>query len=152
MSKITIQNILDFKKSKSPFATLTAYDYTSAKILDSAGIPLILVGDSAAMVMLGHENTLPISMSEMKIFVKAVSRGAQNALIVADMPFMTYQTSVEKALGNAGQFLKECNANAVKLEGGERVLPQIKAMVNADPAKQKQRDELAKARQQQNPN
>jgi len=122
---------LDFKKSKSPFATLTAYDYTSAKILDSAGIPLILVGDSAAMVMLGHENTLPISMSEMKIFVKAVSRGAQSALIVADMPFMTYQTSVEKALENAGQFLKGCNANAVKLEGGERVLPQIKAMVNA---------------------
>ena len=131
MKKITIQDILDFKKSKTPFATLTAYDFTSAKIVDSVGIPLILVGDSAAMVMLGHNNTLPVSMEEMKLFVKAVSNGAKNALIVADMPFMSYQSSVEKALENAGQFLKECGANAVKLEGEERVIPQITAMVNA---------------------
>ena len=131
MKKITIQDILDFKKSKTPFATLTAYDFTSAKIVDSVAIPLILVGDSAAMVMLGHNNTLPVSMEEMKLFVKAVSNGAKNALIVADMPFMSYQSSVEKALENAGQFLKECGANAVKLEGGERVIPQITAMVNA---------------------
>ena len=122
---------MDFKKSKTPFATLTAYDFTSAKIVDSVGIPLILVGDSAAMVMLGHNNTLPVSMEEMKLFVKAVSNGAKNALIVADMPFMSYQSSVEKALENAGQFLKECGANAVKLEGEERVIPQITAMVNA---------------------
>ena len=122
---------MDFKKSKTPFATLTAYDFTSAKIVDSVEIPLILVGDSSAMVMLGHNNTLPVSMEEMKLFVKAVSNGAKNALIVADMPFMSYQSSVEKALENAGQFLKECGANAVKLEGGKRVIPQITAMVNA---------------------
>jgi len=131
LKQITIQNILDFKKSDIPFATLTAYDYTSAKIVDSAGIPLILVGDSAAMVMLGHNNTLPISMEEMKLFVKAVSKGAKNALVVADMPFMSYQSSVKNSLENAGEFIKECGANAVKLEGGEQIIPQITAMVDA---------------------
>tara|TARA_S200000501_G_scaffold373363_1_gene420306 strand:+ start:3817 stop:4647 length:831 start_codon:yes stop_codon:yes gene_type:complete len=131
LKKITIQDILDYKKSKTPFAALTAYDYTSAKIVDSAEIPLILVGDSAAMVMLGHKNTLPISMQEMKLFVKSVSNGAKNALIVADMPFMSYQSSVKTALENAGQFIKECGANAVKLEGGESIIPQIKAIVNS---------------------
>ena len=122
---------MDLKKSKKPFTAITAYDYTSAKIVDSTDIPIILVGDSVAMVMLGHENTLPVTMDQMKIFVQAVSRGTQNALIVADMPFMSYQASIEEALRNAGQFLKECNANAVKLEGGERVLPQISSMVEA---------------------
>lgn len=131
MNKITIQKILELKNSNKPFATLTAYDYTSAKIVDSTGIPIILVGDSAAMVMLGYENTLPITMDEMAIFVKAVSRGANNALIVADMPFLSYQTSVENALTNAGFFIKECNANAVKLEGGDNVIPQISAIVQA---------------------
>ena len=131
MNKITIQDILDYKKSRKPFATLTSYDYSSAKIVDSTGIPLILVGDSAAMVMLGYENTLPITMDEMLVFVKAVSRGSTNALVVADMPFMSYQSSVEQALVNAGLFVKEGNANAVKLEGGKRVIPQINAMVQS---------------------
>ena len=131
MNKITIQDILDYKKSSKPFATLTSYDYSSAKIVDSTGIPLILVGDSAAMVMLGYKNTLPITMDEMLVFVKAVSRGTKKALVVADMPFMSYQSSVEQALVNAGLFVKEGNANAVKLEGGERVIPQIIAMVQS---------------------
>ena len=127
MNKITIQNILDYKKSGKPFATLTAYDYSSAKIVDLTGIPLILVGDSAAMVMLGYENTLPITMDEMLVFVKAVSRGTKYAIVIADMPFMSYQTSVEQALINAGRFVKEGKAGAVKLEGGERIIPQITA-------------------------
>jgi 3-methyl-2-oxobutanoate hydroxymethyltransferase len=131
VSKITIQKVLEFKNSNKPFATLTAYDFTSAKIVDSTGIPIILVGDSAAMVMLGYENTLPITMNDMAIFVKAVSRGAKNALIVADMPFMSYQTSAEFALTNAGFFIKECNASAVKLEGGKNILPQISTIIDA---------------------
>ena len=90
-----------------------------------------LVGDSAAMVMLGYENTLPITMDEMLVFVKAVSRGTKNALVVADMPFMSYQTSARQALENAGRFIKEGNANAIKLEGGKRVIPQITAIVRA---------------------
>ena len=122
---------MDYKKSKTPFAALTAYSYTDAKIVDSADIPLILVGDSAAMVMLGYKNTLPITMDEMLIFVKSVSRGAKKALIVADMPFMSFQTSVKDALSNAGRFIKEGNAGAVKIEGGKHVLPQINAIVES---------------------
>ena len=91
MKKITIQDIKNFKSASSPFATLTAYDYTSAQIADAAGIPLLLVGDSAAMVVYGMDNTIPISMDEMLLIVKAVTRGSTNALVVADMPFLSYQ-------------------------------------------------------------
>ena len=131
MSKIKIQDIIDFKKSSKPFASITSYDFTSAKIVDSAKIPIILVGDSASMVMLGYSNTLPITMHEMKVFVKAVSRATKYSLVVADMPFMSYQSSVEKALENAGEFIQKCGANAVKLEGGARVIPQIKSIVES---------------------
>ena len=107
MQPITIQKIKALKGRKHPFATLTAYDYTSAKLVENAGIPLILVGDSASMVMLGYENTIPITVDEMMIFVKSVSRGTQKSLVIADMPFMSYQSSIEEAVQNAGRFIKE---------------------------------------------
>jgi 3-methyl-2-oxobutanoate hydroxymethyltransferase len=97
---------------------LTAYDYTTAQLLDAAGIPVLLVGDSAAMVMLGHPTTLPITMDELVILARAVSRGATNALLVGDLPFLSYQASPDDAVRNAGRFLKEAGMHAVKLEGG----------------------------------
>ena len=131
MKKITIQNIQDFKKSSSPFATLTAYDFCSAQILDAAGIPLILVGDSASMTIYGYDTTVPVSMNEMLLVVKAVTRGVKQSLVVADMPFLSYQPSVEQTIKNAGILMKEGGANAVKLEGGQHVAPNIRALVNA---------------------
>ena len=107
MAKYSINAIKKFKINGEKFATLTAYDYTSAKLIDQAEIPLILVGDSASMVVYGYDTTIPITMEEMLFVVSAVSRGAKDALIVADMPFMSYQTSIEKALENAGLFIKK---------------------------------------------
>ena len=129
MKKITVQNIKEFKNSKTSFATLTAYDYNSACILDAAEIPLILVGDSASMTMYGYDTTLPISMNEMLLIVKAVVRGAKHSLVVADMPFLSYQPSLEITIKNAGLFMKEGGAGAVKLEGGRRVMKNISTLV-----------------------
>ena len=129
-AKINLDFIQKQKKSKTPFAAITAYDYTSAKIVDSVGIPLILVGDSAAMVIYGYENTIPITMEEMLFVVSSVSRGAKHSMIVADMPFLSYQQSVETAIYNAGKFLKNAGAHCVKLEGGLEICPQIKGIVN----------------------
>ena len=128
MKKITIQDIKNFKRG-APFATLTAYDYTSAQILSDAGIPLILVGDSASMTIYGYDTTIPVSMEEMLLVVRAVSRGATNSLVVADMPFLSYQSSVEEAIKNAGRFIKEGGASAIKIEGGTNVLQHIKKIV-----------------------
>ena len=130
MKKITIQNIKDFKKDSSSFATLTAYDYTSAQILDEAEIPLILVGDSASMTIFGYSTTVPISMDEMMLVVRAVTRGAKNSLVVADMPFLSYQPSVEETIKNAGLLIKDGGASAVKLEGGMAVKEHIKALTD----------------------
>ena len=105
MIKYTIQHIKDFKEAATPFATLTAYDFTSAQILNEAQIPLILVGDSASMMVYGYDTTIPISMDEMMLIVKAVTRGAKHSLVVADMPFLSYQPSVEETMKNAGLFL-----------------------------------------------
>ena len=110
---------------------LTAYDYSFAKLMDEAGINSILVGDSVGMVCLGYEDTLPVTMEDMIHHTKAVARGAKNALVVADMPFMSYQTSVYDAVVNAGRLIKEGGAQAVKLEGGFEVTEQIKAIVDA---------------------
>ena len=113
MIKCSINTIQKFKYQKKKFDTLTAYDYTSARLVDAAGIPLILVGDSASMVMYGYETTIPVTVEEMVLVVSAVSKGAKNALVVADMPFMSYQTSIEEALKNAGIFvlcLKLCGS------------------------------------------
>ena len=131
MNKITIQHIKNFKNSSIPFATLTAYDFHSAQILDEAGVPLILVGDSASMTIYGYNTTVPISMQEMLLVVKAVCRGAKNALIVADMPFLSYQPSIEETIKNAGTLIKEGRAHAVKLEGGEHIYENITALVKS---------------------
>ena len=119
------------KEEKQKITMLTAYDYSFAKLMDEAGINSILVGDSVGMVCLGYEDTLPVTMEDMIHHTKAVARGAKNALVVADMPFMSYQTSVYDAVVNAGRLIKEGGAQAVKLEGGFEVTEQIKAIVDA---------------------
>lgn len=110
---------------------LTAYDYSTAKLMDEAGINGILVGDSLGMVVLGYEDTLPVTMEDMIHHTAAVCRGAKNTLVVGDMPFMSYQVSVEEAVYNAGRLMKEGRCQAVKLEGGASVCPQIRAITNA---------------------
>ncbi len=119
---VTIKDLQAYKRDGKRFAMLTAYDFTTALIIDEAGIPVILVGDSLANTMLGYDTTLPVTMEEMLHHTRAVRRGVQNALLVGDMPFMSYHASVEDAIGNAGRFLKEGGANAIKLEGGGRII------------------------------
>ena len=119
------------KENKDKITMLTAYDYSTAKLIDEAGVNGILVGDSLGMVMLGYEDTLSVTMEDMIHHIKAVTRGAKNALVVGDMPFMSYQTSVYDAVKNAGRLVQEGHCQAVKLEGGESVCPQIKAIVEA---------------------
>jgi 3-methyl-2-oxobutanoate hydroxymethyltransferase len=118
----TVLDVQRFKDEGRRFAMLTAYDYLSARILDEAGIPILLVGDSLGMVMLGHPTTLPVTMDDMLHHAKTVSRGARQALLVGDMPFMSYQVSIEQAITNAGRFVQEAGMHAVKLEGGGRVI------------------------------
>ncbi len=123
-----------FKQAKEKgekLTMLTAYDYTTAKLVDEAGIHSILVGDSLGMVCLGYEDTLSVTMEDMIHHTKAVARGAKEALVIADMPFMSYQTSVYDAVTNAGRLVKEGHAQAVKLEGGQDMCPQIEAIVKA---------------------
>jgi len=129
--KNTVTTIQEQKMMKDKITMLTAYDYSTAKRMDEAGINSILVGDSLGMVMLGYEDTLSVTMEDMIHHAAAVARGCENALIVVDMPFMSYQTSVYDAVNNAGRLMKEGRANAVKLEGGEKVCAQIKAIVDA---------------------
>ena len=126
MKHYTIQEIKNLKNQPSHFATLTAYDFISAQILDEAQIPLILVGDSASMTIYGYNTTVPVTMAEMMLVVKAVTRGAKNSLVVADMPFLSYQSSIEDTIKNAGKLIKEGGAAAVKLEGGKKVVNIIK--------------------------
>lgn len=129
--KNTVLTFAKAKEEKTKISMLTAYDYSTAKLMNDAGINSILVGDSLGNVVLGYENTVPVTMEDMIHHTKAVSRGAKDALVIADMPFMSYQTSVYDAVVNAGRLLKEGGANAVKLEGGKEVCPQIKAIVDA---------------------
>ncbi len=117
--RVSIQDLQASKDRGERFPVLTAYDYPTAKIIDELGVPVILVGDSLANVVLGYDSTVFVTMDEMLHHTKAVTRGAQQALIVGDMPFMSYQRSAEDALGNAARFLSEAGAQAVKLEGGE---------------------------------
>ncbi len=118
-------------KNKEKLSMLTAYDFSTAKLIDESGVNAILVGDSLGMVMLGYEDTLSVTMEDMIYHTKAVSRGVKEALIVADMPFMSYQTSVYDAVVNAGRLIKEGHAHAVKLEGGAEIIEQVKAIVSA---------------------
>ncbi len=127
--KITPVDIQAMKKQGKKITMLTAYDYPMALLEDRAGIDIILVGDSLAMTVLGHENTLPVTMDEMIHHTKAVARGAKHCLILGDMPFMSYNTSEREAIHNAGRFMKEAGADAVKLEGGVGVKEIVRAIV-----------------------
>jgi 3-methyl-2-oxobutanoate hydroxymethyltransferase len=127
--RVTIADIREMKQKRENIPMLTAYDYVTAKMVDEAGVPLILVGDSLGMVMLGYESTIPVTMDEMIHHTKAVVRGAKKALVVGDMPFMTYHISVSDALHNAGRFIQEAGAQAVKLEGGEIVADTVRRLV-----------------------
>lgn len=127
--RVTITEIREMKQKKEKIPMLTAYDYVTAKMVDEAGVPLILVGDSLGMVMLGYQSTIPVTMEEMIHHTKAVVRGAKEALVVGDMPFMTYHISVSDALSNAARFIQEGGAQAVKLEGGEVVAETVRRLV-----------------------
>jgi len=128
--RVTVDEIKGMKAKNEKIVMLTAYDYSTAKLVDEAGIPLILVGDSLGMVMLGYESTIPVTMDEMIHHTKAVVRGAKRALVVGDMPFMTYHTTVSDALRNAARFIQEGGAQAVKLEGGVTVAETVKRIVD----------------------
>ena len=128
--RYTIQKIQDMKRAGDKITMLTAYDYSMAKILDGAGIPLILVGDTLGMVMLGYETTVPVTMEEMLHHAKAVVRGASQSLIIGDMPFMTYQVTAAEAMRNAARFMQEAGCQAVKLEGGAVVADTLKRIVD----------------------
>ena len=123
----SVRDILSMKNSKK-ITVITAYDYTTSQLCDKAGVDMLLVGDSAGMVMLGYDNTIPVTMAQMCLFTEAVSRGRQNALVVADMPFMSYQASKSQAIENAGRLIKS-GADAVKLEGGVEIKDTIHAIV-----------------------
>ncbi len=129
--KITVSTFAKRKAEKQRISMLTCYDYTTAKIVNSSNLDAVLVGDSLGNVMLGYEDTLSVTMEDMITFGRAVSRGCKDKLVVIDMPFMSYQVSVEQALTNAGRLLKEGRGNAVKLEGGRRIFDQIKAITQA---------------------
>ncbi|MDR2771510.1 MAG: 3-methyl-2-oxobutanoate hydroxymethyltransferase [Clostridiales Family XIII bacterium] len=130
MKKTTIF-VQEKKLKNEKISMLTAYDYSTAKLMDSCGIDILLVGDSLGMVVLGYDSTLPVTMADMIHHAKAVARGCETALVVADMPFMSYQVSVTEAVANAGKLMKETGVNAVKLEGGRDVCPQIEAISKA---------------------
>ena len=117
-SQVTIQTLQDKKSQGTPIVALTAYDYATARVVDEAGVDLILVGDSLAMVVMGYDNTLPVTMDEMLLHTRAVRRAVKTAMVVADMPFGSYQVSVREGVSNAARFIKESGAQAVKIEGG----------------------------------
>ena len=129
--KVTVRTIRDMKAERVKIVSVTAYDYPTARLADEAGVDLILVGDSLGMVVLGYESTIPVTMPEMAHHLKAVVRAQPKALVVADLPFLSFQTSAEDAVRNSGRLMKR-GAEAVKLEGGRRMLPQIQAILAAD--------------------
>jgi 3-methyl-2-oxobutanoate hydroxymethyltransferase len=129
--KVTIGDLMAKKESGKRISMMTAYDYPGAHMVDQAGIDTILVGDSLGMVVLGYPSTVPVTMEEMIHHTKAVMRGTTWAFVIGDMPFMSYQASIEDAVRNAGRFIKEGGCDAVKLEGGSEVAPVVKAIVTA---------------------
>lgn len=132
MSRITVPDLAAMKRRGEKIPMITAYDYTAAVLADAAAIPVVLVGDSLGMVMLGHESTIPVTIEDMLHHTKAVARGSRNGLIVADLPFMTYQIDPAQALGNAARLLQEGGAHTVKLEGGESIAPTVRRIVDCD--------------------
>jgi len=131
VKRLTVRDLQHLKDKGERIAMLTAYDCPSARLLDAAGVDALLVGDSLGMVVLGHENTLPVTVDDMVHHVKAVTRARPRALVVADMPFLSYQVSVEEAVRNAGRLVQEGGADAVKLEGGRDMLPAVQAILRA---------------------
>lgn len=131
MSKVSILDIQKKKTAGEPITMLTAYDYSSALLVDEAGIDIILVGDSLGMVMMGLESTVPVTMEAMLHHCQAVARGAKRAFLVGDMPFLSYQVDIPDAVRNAGRFLKEAGMDSVKLEGGQEMADTVRAIVNA---------------------
>ncbi len=131
MAKFTVQSFIRSKTGGHKISMLTAYDYTTAKLIDEAGIDTILVGDSLGMVMLGYEDTLKVTLEDMIHHTKAVTRGVKEAFVVFDMPFMTYHTTVEEAVRNAGRAIQETGAQAVKLEGGAHIRDKVKGIIDA---------------------
>jgi len=128
--RVTISQVKEMKQKGEKITVLTAYDYSTAKIVDEVGVPLIVVGDSLGMVVLGYESTIPVTMDEMIHHTKTVVRGTKRAMVIGDMPFMTYHVSMEDALRNAARFIQEAGAQAVKLEGGVTVAEKIKHIVD----------------------
>lgn len=131
-TRVTIQSLQDKKTHGTPIVALTAYDYASARLVDEAGVDFILVGDSLAMVVMGYENTLPVTMEEMLLHTRAVRRAVKQAMVVADMPFGSYQVSTAEGIANATRFMKESGAQAVKLEGGASRLELVKRLTDAE--------------------
>lgn len=131
MGRISIHKLKDWKAAGQRFAMITAYDYPSARLVEQAGIPVILVGDSLGSVVLGYDSTVPVTMEDIVYHTRAVVRATEKAIVVADMPFMSYQADPNEAMRNAGRLLKEGGATAVKLEGGSHVAPLVRRMVEA---------------------
>jgi 3-methyl-2-oxobutanoate hydroxymethyltransferase len=131
MKNITIKTIGSWKNNPKPFSVVTAYDYTSAKIINDSNIPVVLVGDSASMITYGFSSTIPVSMDEMLLVSRAVSKASSSTFVVGDMPFLSYQPSVSTAIKNAGIILKNGGVEAVKLEGGIEIKKQIKKIVSS---------------------
>ena len=129
--KFSITSFKAAKKKSEPITMVTAYDYTTASLLEEAGVDSLLVGDSLGMTMLGYENTLQVTMDDMIHHTKAVSRANRRALLIGDMPFLSYHVSVEDSVRNAGRFVQEGNAQAVKLEGGQAVVDKVRAIIKA---------------------
>jgi len=131
IKRVTTMTIIDMKKRKEKISALTAYDFTMAKLIDAAGMDIILVGDSAGNVFSGYETTVPVTMEQMIYHAQAVVRACERALVVVDLPFLSYQINPEEALRNAGRLMKETGAHAVKLEGGKVIVPAIKKIIDA---------------------
>ena len=131
MGRISIHQLKQWKAQGRRFAMITAYDYPSARLVEQAGIPIILVGDSLGSVVLGYESTVPVTMEDILYHTRAVVRGTSKSIIVADMPFMSYQANADEAMRNAGRLLQEGGATAVKLEGGQHVAPLVRRMVES---------------------
>lgn len=131
MAKVSIRDVADMKARGEKIPMITAYDYTTARLAERAGIPLVLVGDSLGMVVLGYDSTIPVTMEDMLHHAKAVARGAKQCMIVVDLPFMSYQLDDKQALANAARLVQEGGAHSVKLEGGERIAPTVARIVEA---------------------
>jgi len=129
--RVSVRDLADAKARGEKWPMITAYDALTAGVFDEAGIPVLLVGDSAAMVVYGHDSTIPVTVDELVPLVRGVVRGSSRAMVVADLPFGSYQGSPQQALETAARFMKECGAHAVKLEGGARVLPQVELLASA---------------------